>query len=121
MTASREELTRGERPAEATGSARRLRDEELLCCPPDAPGTTRCASRIAAEVGTGFDLLAGVEPAVSLFGSARIAANHPWYGLAREAGRRLGAAGFSIIRAAVPASWRRPTAARRKPAHLRSG
>ncbi len=58
--------------------------------------------RIDEELTMGFSALAHVGKAVSIFGSARTPADHPEYGLAREAARRLGDAGFAIITGAGP-------------------
>jgi uncharacterized protein (TIGR00730 family) len=58
--------------------------------------------RIDAELATGFSALAHVGKAVSIFGSARTPEDHPEYAEAREAGRRLGEAGFAIITGGGP-------------------
>ena len=50
----------------------------------------------------GFRELADVHRAVSVFGSARSAPGSPGYELAREVGRRLGAAGFAVITGGGP-------------------
>jgi uncharacterized protein (TIGR00730 family) len=52
---------------------------------------------IAAEFALGFDRLAGIGPAVTVFGSARTPPDHPHYGLIREVGAALGRAGFAVI------------------------
>jgi len=43
-----------------------------------------------------------VEPAVTLFGSARVRETHPSYGLARETARLLALAGFNIVTGGGP-------------------
>jgi uncharacterized protein (TIGR00730 family) len=53
--------------------------------------------RIMAEFVEGFDELSNVEPAVSIFGSARVKHDHPHYKLAEETARQLAKEGFSII------------------------
>ncbi|MBA3328918.1 MAG: TIGR00730 family Rossman fold protein [Solirubrobacterales bacterium] len=58
--------------------------------------------RIRAELEMGFSALAGVHRAVSVFGSARTLAGSPGYDLGREAGRRLGEAGFAVITGGGP-------------------
>jgi uncharacterized protein (TIGR00730 family) len=58
--------------------------------------------RMAAELDMGFFELADVHRAVSVFGSARAAPGSPGYELAREVGRRLGAAGFAVITGGGP-------------------
>ena len=52
---------------------------------------------IAAEFASGFDRLAQIGPAVTVFGSARTPREHPHYGLVRQVGRELGRAGFAVI------------------------
>ena len=50
----------------------------------------------------GFDALRDVENGVSVFGSARIAADHPWYELTRETAACLVKHGFSVITGGGP-------------------
>jgi len=57
---------------------------------------------IAAEFTKGFDALAEVGRAVSIFGSARTREDHPYYRLVREIGACLGEAGFAIITGGGP-------------------
>ena len=52
---------------------------------------------IAAEFALGFDRLAGIGPAVTVFGSARTPTDHPDYQLMREVGAELGRAGYAVI------------------------
>jgi hypothetical protein len=58
--------------------------------------------RIMSEFTMGFDVLAQLRPAVTIFGSARVTEGDPTYDLARELGRRLGGAGFSIVTGGGP-------------------
>ena len=58
--------------------------------------------RMRAELERGFAALSGVRPAVAVFGSARVAPGTPDYALAREVGRALGSAGFSVITGGGP-------------------
>ena len=53
--------------------------------------------RIQAEFVEGFDALAGIGPAVTIFGSARIREPDPMYAAARGLAAELGRRGFSII------------------------
>ena len=53
--------------------------------------------RIMAEFTEGFEELASVGPAVSVFGSARTPPGHEHYKLAIETGHRLAKAGFTVI------------------------
>jgi uncharacterized protein (TIGR00730 family) len=53
--------------------------------------------RIMAEFTEGFEELASVGPAVSIFGSARTTPNHPHYQMAEVTARKLAQAGFAII------------------------
>ena len=51
--------------------------------------------RVTAEFKRGFKRLGKLDPAVTVFGSARFKAGHPYYQLAREVGRELALAGFT--------------------------
>jgi len=53
--------------------------------------------RIMAEFTEGFEELASVGPAVSVFGSARTEPGHMHYQLAEQIGRELVKAGFAVI------------------------
>jgi uncharacterized protein (TIGR00730 family) len=53
--------------------------------------------RIMAEFTEGYDELASVGPAVSIFGSARTPKNHAHYLLAEETARKVTRAGFAVI------------------------
>ncbi|HUB04864.1 MAG TPA: TIGR00730 family Rossman fold protein, partial [Solirubrobacteraceae bacterium] len=77
-------------------------DEELLCWLGDESVVDRAADAdriraVAEEFAMGFDRLAGIGPAVSVFGSARTPREHPHYALMREVGAALGRAGFAVI------------------------
>jgi uncharacterized protein (TIGR00730 family) len=77
-------------------------DEELLLWLGDEPEGVRAADAervrdIAAEFARGFDALADIGSAVTVFGSARTAPEHPHYTLAREIGAELGRAGYAVI------------------------
>ena len=50
----------------------------------------------------GFDRLAQIGPAVTVFGSARIAEGHPHYRLIREVSAALGRAGYAMITGGGP-------------------
>jgi uncharacterized protein (TIGR00730 family) len=58
--------------------------------------------RILSEFVEGFDALAAIGPAVSVFGSARTPAGHPWYQWARDVGRLLAEAGYAVITGGGP-------------------
>jgi len=53
--------------------------------------------RIMGELVEGFDKLSGIEPAVTIYGSARIGVEDELYQQTEELARRLGDMGFSII------------------------
>jgi len=53
--------------------------------------------RIMGELVEGFDKLSGIEPAVTIYGSARIGVEDELYAQTEELARRLGEMGFSII------------------------
>jgi uncharacterized protein (TIGR00730 family) len=58
--------------------------------------------RITGEFVAGFDALAEVGPAVSIFGSARVKEADPMYALARTVGAKLAQAGFATITGGGP-------------------
>ena len=60
------------------------------------------ALRILGEFVDGFDALARVGPAVSVFGSARTPESDPYYGMAREVGRLLVERGYAVITGGGP-------------------
>ena len=59
-------------------------------------------AKIERELRTGFERLAGIGPAVCVFGSARIPAGEPEYVRARAIGRAIGEAGFAVITGGGP-------------------
>jgi uncharacterized protein (TIGR00730 family) len=81
-------------------------DEELLNSEsPVVVATQSEADRLARiheELERGFKLLAGIGPAVSVFGSARVDDADPGFELARRTARMLGEAGFAIITGGGP-------------------
>src|SRR6187551_1993217 len=58
--------------------------------------------RILGEFVEGFDALAGIGPAVSSFGSARIGRRNRYYGAARRLAAELAKQGFAIITGGGP-------------------
>lgn len=58
--------------------------------------------RIIGELVEGFDRLSGVEPAVTIYGSARIRSGDALYQTTEELSRRLGKLGYSIITGGGP-------------------
>ncbi|MGA9858931.1 MAG: TIGR00730 family Rossman fold protein [Solirubrobacteraceae bacterium] len=82
-------------------------DAELLDWLEDEPAGTRAADAarvhaIAAEFARGFDALAPVRHAVTVFGSARTPPDHPHYALVRDTAAALGRAGYAIITGGGP-------------------
>ncbi len=57
---------------------------------------------IIAEFVTATERLETIQPAVAVFGSARMAPGHPYYRTAEEIARRLSGAGFSVISGGGP-------------------
>jgi uncharacterized protein (TIGR00730 family) len=93
--------------AQRIGKPRATEDEELLKpVPRGRPAFIDQdpwrALRILSEFVEGFDALAGIGPAVTLFGSARVAAGSPAYEIARTIARRLAESGFAIITGGGP-------------------
>jgi len=93
--------------AERLGKPKTTADEKFL----ERPPATRPdfvdsdpwrALRILSEFVEGFDALAAVGPAVTIFGSARAGEGTPMYELARHIARRLAESGFAIITGGGP-------------------
>ena len=57
---------------------------------------------IMAEFVEGTERLATIHPAVSIFGSARTQAHHPYYLLTEQIARKLSDSGFSVISGGGP-------------------
>jgi len=53
--------------------------------------------QIMAEFVEGYERLAQIRPSVSIFGSARIGSDHPYYGMGEDLGFELSRAGFSVV------------------------
>jgi uncharacterized protein (TIGR00730 family) len=60
------------------------------------------ALRIFGELIRGFRALHFVGPCVTVFGSARFTPDQPYYAMAREVGRRLAEAGFTVMTGGGP-------------------
>lgn len=58
--------------------------------------------RIQSEFVTGFDALAEMPPAVTVFGSARTKEGEPYYELGREVGKKLAEANYAVITGGGP-------------------
>ncbi len=91
----------------AAQTGRPTEDEKLLAVPSsDQAAFTHTdpwrVLRIMGEFVEGFDALAALGPAVTLFGSARTKADSPVYLAATKVARLLGQAGFAIITGGGP-------------------
>ena len=102
-------------PLRPPRGARRTADEGLLNRPAPPRSETRATGagafthsdpwrvlRIQGEFVYGFNALAELGPAVSVFGSARVAQDHPYAIAAEELGRKLVEAGFGVITGGGP-------------------
>jgi uncharacterized protein (TIGR00730 family) len=58
--------------------------------------------RIMGELVEGFDTLAGIEPAVTIYGSSQLKADDKLYAQTVEIARQLGKLGFSIVTGGGP-------------------
>ena len=78
-------------------------DERLLRVPGDIEADDeKRLDRIRDEVDAAFDALRDVEEGVSIFGSARVAEDHPWYALTRETAACLAHHGYTVITGGGP-------------------
>lgn len=64
--------------------------------------------RIQGEFVSGFDALAHMPKAVTVFGSARIQEGHPWYAVGCELGEKLVAADYAVITGGGPGLMEAP-------------
>lgn len=64
--------------------------------------------RIQSEFVSGFDALADVPRAVSVFGSARVPEEHPYYRLGQELGAALAGAGYAVMTGGGPGLMEAP-------------
>lgn len=87
------------------GGAAATEDERLLERRPSAAFLDTDpwrALRILSEFVEGFDAMAKVGPAVTIFGSARTTRDAPLYALARTIARRLAEAGYAVVTGGGP-------------------
>ena len=87
------------------GDARATEDEKLLerrPTPAFLDTDPWRALRILSEFVEGFDAMARVGPAVTIFGSARVKQDSRDYELARTIGRLLAEAGYAVITGGGP-------------------
>jgi uncharacterized protein (TIGR00730 family) len=85
--------------------ARRTEDQELLRSQPTIEfreTDTWRTLRIMGEFVEGFDALAEIGPAVTVFGSARVGRRNRYYGAARRVSAALAREGFAIITGGGP-------------------
>jgi uncharacterized protein (TIGR00730 family) len=112
--AARLRILEPERPTPRTG-IKRTEDEELLnravpsiprARAPELAAFTHTdpwrVLRIQSEFVSGINALAEVGAGIAVFGSARVAADSPYYGDARALGRMLVDAGFAVITGGGP-------------------
>jgi uncharacterized protein (TIGR00730 family) len=108
MAAEHEPLRRGPGPRDSGAEARTpaTHDEEIIWADSAAVASTASEAerleRIRAELAAGFELLGGIDRAVCVWGSARTAAGHPEYELAREVCRRIAERGVAVITGGGP-------------------
>ena len=96
---------RADAPGPAGRRAGRTEDEALLQRPsrPEFLDSDPWRSlRILSEFVEGFDALAAVGPAVSVFGSARTKPSSPYYKMARKLGSMLARQGYAVITGGGP-------------------
>ncbi|MBI3899452.1 MAG: TIGR00730 family Rossman fold protein [Gammaproteobacteria bacterium] len=58
--------------------------------------------QIMAEFVSGFERLAQIQPSISIFGSARVPPDHPYYALTQDIARKLSDAGFAVVSGGGP-------------------
>lgn len=86
----------------ASNGAAAHREQIFLQGPHTRTHELRQIIRVAWEMLRGFRVLHFVGPCVTVFGSARFTADHPFYGLARKIGSQLGELGFTVMTGGGP-------------------
>lgn len=82
---------------------RRIRREPKYVLDNTLVGDSWRMFRIMAEFVDGFDALSTIDiPAVTIYGSARVKQDHPWYQLAETIAYELAAANFAIVTGGGP-------------------
>jgi uncharacterized protein (TIGR00730 family) len=89
-------------PGQETEDERLLSREHTWLHEPEATTDSWRVFRIMGEFVEGFDTLARIGPAVSVFGSARVKRTDPHYRAAEELGARLVREGFAVITGGGP-------------------
>jgi len=89
-----------------TGADPTMTEDRKLLAPTEEPAFLDTdpwrALRILSEFVDGFDALARVGPAITVFGSARVSPGSPDYAMAREIGRLLAKEGYAVITGGGP-------------------
>ncbi|HEX9109642.1 MAG TPA: hypothetical protein VF832_20510, partial [Longimicrobiales bacterium] len=100
-TEDEKQFTRKPVPLPELNQQRRTEDERLLQRQPtnlqDMAKEAWRVFRIMGEFVEGFEALAHLGPAVSVFGSARTLPDDPMYAAAERTARLLAEAGFAVI------------------------
>lgn len=82
---------------------RRIRREPKYVLDNTLVGDSWRMFRIMAEFVDGFDALSTIDiPAVTIYGSARVKQDHPWYQLAETIAYELAAANYAVITGGGP-------------------
>jgi uncharacterized protein (TIGR00730 family) len=101
-----EERRKGRVTTKGEGDQRLRQADEGLLQRQEDPGFVHTdpwrVLRIMGEFVDGFDVLARVGMAVTVFGSARIKEGSPYYDAAREVGRGLAERGYAVITGGGP-------------------
>jgi uncharacterized protein (TIGR00730 family) len=98
----REAAARSGEPPRWGKGTERAEDGRFLEGPQPRSSELARLLRIGADFVRGFRGLHFVGPCVTVFGSARFPETHRYYALAREMGRRLGRAGFTVMTGGGP-------------------
>lgn len=77
-------------------------EKEFLAGSRENPEELASAGRVFLEFVRGFQALGALGPCVTVFGSARFTEEHRYYDLARELGKGLAEAGFTVMTGGGP-------------------
>ncbi len=96
----------GPRAAAKMATDPRMTEDRKLLAPVERPAFLQTdpwrALRILSEFVEGFDAMATLGPAITVFGSARVGEDSPVYQIARDIGRRLAQEGYAVITGGGP-------------------
>ena len=97
-----EKLKQSQKAVKSAGKIPKPADQELRNQSLAAARESWWMFNIIAEMVTASERLAGVSPAVAIFGSARLKEGHPYFAITETIARKLSDSGFSVLSGGGP-------------------